>query len=243
MNDVQQLWVYLSASPLTHLTATLIAYQAAEALAKRCHSHPLVNPVLIAIVVLVAMLKLTGTSYQTYFAGAQFVHFLLGPATVALAIPLYHAYEHIKASALAILVALIAGSAFAALSAVAVGHWCGGSLVALMSMAPKSATTPIAMGVSETIGGSAALTAIFVILTGVFGAMMSTTVLNLVRVKDRRARGFATGLAAHGIGTAYKLRVHELTGAFAGLAMGLNGFATAVLVPLLIPALVHGLHW
>lgn len=243
MNDVRQLWIYLAASPLTHLTATLVAYLAAEALAKRCNNHPLVNPVLIAIAVLVAMLKLTGTSYRAYFEGAQFVHFLLGPATVALAIPLYHAYEHIRASALAIVVALVAGCAFAALSAVGVGHLFGASWVSLMSMAPKSATTPIAMGVSEAIGGAASLTAIFVIVTGVLGAMFSTWVLDLVQVTDKRARGFATGLAAHGVGTAYKLSINALSGAFAGLAMGLNGLATAVLVPFLVPALVHWLHW
>jgi predicted murein hydrolase (TIGR00659 family) len=236
MNDVHNLWVYLSASPLLHLTLTLIAYQFGEWLSRRTRRHPLCNPVLIAIVVLVAVLKLTDTDYKNYFSGAQFVHFLLGPATVALAIPLYHAYEHIRSSAAAIVVALVSGCLFAALSAIAVGYACGGSMVTLLSLAPKSATTPIAMGVADAIGGSASLTAILVILTGIFGAMLSTWVLDLARVKDNRARGFATGLAAHGIGTAYKLRVNQVAGAFAGLAMGLNGFATAALVPILV-------HW
>jgi predicted murein hydrolase (TIGR00659 family) len=238
MNGAQHLWVYLAASPLLHLTLTLLAYQAGVELSRRTNHHPLVNPILFAIVALVIVLKLTGTDYATYFSGAQFVHFLLGPATVALAVPLYLAYDHIRGSALAIAVAVIAGSLFAVVAAVAVGWAFGGSTTTLLSLAPKSVTTPIAMGVSAAIGGSASLTAIFVVLTGILGAMLSTWVLNVVRVKDVRARGLATGLAAHGMGTAYKLRINHLAGAFAGLAMGLNGLATAVLVPLL----AHWLH-
>ena len=234
MNEFQHLWAALASTPLLHLTLTLAAYQIGVTLSERAHHHPLVNPVLIAIIVLVVLLRTTGTDYATYFRGAQFVHFLLGPATVALAIPLYRAYDQIRQSVVAIAVAIVTGCVFAIVSVVGIGWLFGGSMGTLLSLAPKSATTPIAMGVSSLIGGNASLTAIFAILTGILGAVLSTWVLNLVRVKDARARGLATGLAAHGIGTAYKLRVNELTGAFAGLAMGLNGFATAMLMPLLM---------
>lgn len=236
MNELHHFWSTFPAAPLLYLTLTLIAYQAGVYLSKRSHYHPLVNPVLIAIVVVVVVLMTTGTDYKTYFSGAQLLHFLLGPATVALAIPLYRAYDHIRRSAAAIAVAIVSGCIFAIVSTVAIASMFGASRETLLSLAPKSATTPIAMGVSNLIGGDASLTAIFVILTGILGVMVSTWVLDLVRVKDARARGLAIGLVAHGIGTAHKLQVNELTGAFAGLAMGLNGLATAMLVPLLM-------HW
>lgn len=239
ITEAQHVWVFLAATPLAHLTLTLFAYMAAEKISEKTGRHPLANPVLIAIVLIVSVLLVSHTSYQTYFAGAQFVHFLLGPATVALAIPLYHAYDHIKSAVLSISISIVAGSAFAAISAVLIARLLGGNGMLLLSLAPKSATTPIAISISGSIGGSTSLTAIFVVLTGVLGAMFSTVVLNLVRVTDFRARGFATGLTAHGLGTAHKMRINKLSGAFAGLAMGLNALATAILVPVLIPYMVH----
>lgn len=239
VQQVQHVWVFLATTPLAHLTLTLFAYMAAEKISEKTGKHPLANPVLIAIILIVCILLISHTSYQTYFAGAQFVHFLLGPATVALAIPLYHAYDHIKSAVISITISLIAGSTFAAISAVLIAKLLGGNGMLLLSLAPKSATTPIAISISGSIGGSTSLTAIFVVVTGVLGAMFSTTILNLVKVTDFRARGFATGLTAHGLGTAHKMRVNKLTGAFAGLAMGLNALATAILVPVLIPYMVR----
>lgn len=235
ITEAQHAWVFLATSPLAHLTLTLFAYMAAEKFFEKTGRHPLANPVLIAIILIVSVLLLSHTNYQTYFAGAQFVHFLLGPATVALAIPLYHAYDHIRSAAVSIAISIVAGSVFAALSAVFIAKLLGGHGMLLLSLAPKSATTPIAISISGSIGGSASLTAIFVVLTGVLGAMFSTTILDLAQVTDFRARGFATGLTAHGLGTAHKMRINKLSGAFAGLAMGLNALATAIMVPILIP--------
>ena len=195
--------------------------------------HPALNPVLIAVAVIAVLLVVTDTGYQTYFDGAQFVHFLLGPATVALAVPLFENAKEVRKTALPILCALVAGAATAVASAVAVVTLLGGSDGAIASIAPKSVTTPIAMGISERIGGLPSLTAVLVIFTGIFGAIAVTPLLNLLRVTDWRARGFATGLAAHGIGTARAFQVNPVAGAFAGLAMGLNGLATAILAPLL----------
>lgn len=234
MNDLHHVWVYLSALPLLHLALTLIAYQVGYWIYLKTNYHPLCNPVLFAVIALVSILLITKTDYKTYFDGAQFVHFLLGPATVALAVPLYRAYHHIRSSAWAITITIIIGSLTAIVSAVGVGWVFGATPQTLLSLAPKSVTTPIAMGISEQIGGLPSLTAVFVILTGIIGAVLSTWVLNLVRVYDIRARGLATGLVAHGIGTAHKLRINEISGAFAGLAMGVNGLATAILIPLLI---------
>ena len=227
-------WVYLSASPLLGLTITLVAYQGAYWLYKRANFHPLLNPVAVALAVLVTLLKLTGTPYQTYFDGAQFVHFLLGPATVALAIPLYAQLDKLKAAWLPLAGALLVGSATAIASAVGVAWLLGADATTLVSIAPKSVTTPIAMGISEKLGGLPSLTAVLVVSTGILGAVMAKYVLDALRIRDHSVRGFAVGLAAHGIGTARAFQVSEEAGAFAGLAMGLNGLATSVLFPLLV---------
>lgn len=232
MRDLRDVWVYLSANPLLHLTLTLVAFQIGAFLYQRGKLNPLLNPVLISVVLLVAILTLTGTPYSSYFEGAQFVHFLLGPATVALAIPLYRQFDKVRRSALAILVSLLAGSATAAASAVAIGWLLGASKDALIAMAPKSVTAPVAMGITEQLGGLPSLTAVLVIITGITGAMLGPKVLNLLGIKDWSARGLAIGTASHGIGTARAMQVNETAGAFSGLAMGLNALATALLLPL-----------
>ena len=232
--EFTDIWVYLRTGPLLWLTVTLAAYVAAQWLYERAGLNPLLNPVAIAVVLLVALLTATGTPYQTYFEGAQFVHFLLGPATIALAVPLYSHFGTVRAVLLPMLVALVAGAFTAVVTAVGVAVLLGASFETLASLAPKSVTTPIAMGISERIGGLPSLTAVLVILTGILGAMLATPLLNALGIRDWRARGFAAGVAAHGIGTARAFHVSELAGTFAGVAMGLNGLVTALLVPLLI---------
>ncbi len=230
----REIWVYLAASPLLHLTMTLAAYLAGDYLFRKSGQKAILNPVLIAIVILVSILLITGTSYETYFEGAQFVHFLLGPATVALAVPLFRQFARVRHSGLAIFVALLAGSTTAIVSAVLITSLLGAPQNVVASIAPKSATTPIAMGISEQIGGLPSLTAVLVILTGILGSMLGTGLLNRMGVRDVSAQGFALGLASHGIGTARSLQVSEVAGAFSALAMGLNGLATSLLVPLLM---------
>lgn len=239
--QLDQIWVYLATTPLLGLTLTLLAYQGAAWINQRCHGHPLANPVLIAVAALVALLWLTGTPYQTYFDGAQFVHFLLGPATVALAIPLYAQFDKLKRMAGPLLVALLAGSLTAAFSAVLIGQLLGASAATLYSLAPKSVTTPIAMGIAERLGGLPSLTAVLVILTGILGAVGAQGLFARLRCDDPAVRGFALGIASHGIGTARGFQLGEQTGAFAALAMGLNGLLTAVLLPLLMPPLMQWL--
>lgn len=233
MDSFQDTWVYLSASPLFHLTLTLLAFQAASWLFEKGGRNPLLNPVLGAVVIVVAVLMLTGTKYGTYFEGAQFVHFLLGPATVSLAVPLYRQLDRVRQSALAIVVSLVTGSVTAILTAVAVAWVLGGSEQTLASLAPKSVTAPVAMAIAEELGGLPSLTAVLVIVTGIFGAMFGPVILNLIGVRDWSARGLAIGTASHGIGTARALQVNETAGAFAGLAMGLNALATALMLPII----------
>ena len=231
---ITQTWVYLSATPLFWLTMTLVAYQMAHWIYRRCGAHPIANPVLIAVILLLALLTLTGTPYDTYFSGAQFVHFLLGPATVALAIPLYGQFQRLVGLAGPLLIALVGGSLTAMLSAVFVGNLLGGSLPTLLSLAPKSVTTPIAMGIAERIGGHPSLAAVMVIATGILGAITVQTLFRWLKIKDDAVGGFALGVAAHGIGTARAFQVSETMGAFAALGMGLNGLLTAISLPSLM---------
>jgi len=238
---VGEIWVYLAASPLLGLTLTLLAYQGAVLISKRCGGHPLANPVLLAVACLVLLLWATGTPYRAYFDGAQFVHFLLGPATVALAIPLYAQLGRLKRMAGPLLVSLAAGSITSAVAAIVVGNLLGASSTTLFSLAPKSVTTPIAMGIAEKIGGLPSLTAVLVILTGILGAVGAHAVHAMLGIRDHAIRGFTLGIASHGIGTARAFQISEEMGAFAALAMGLNGLLSALLLPWLIPPLVRWL--
>jgi len=234
MTPIETLWVYLSTQPLLWLTATLAAYVAADRLSRASGRHPAANPVLIAVVLLTIVLAATRTPYAAYFEGAQFVHFLLGPATVALAAPLHENWALVKRSLIPILGALVAGSVTAVLSAVGVGVLFGMPTEVLASLAPKSVTAAIAMGVSREIGGEPSLTATLVIATGIIGAIMVTPLMNALGLTDYRARGFAAGVASHGIGTARAFQVDPVAGAFAGIALGLNGLLTALIVPPLV---------
>jgi predicted murein hydrolase (TIGR00659 family) len=240
-SDLYGIWVYLAETPLFGLTLTLASYIAGSWLHRRSGSRAVLNPVLLAVVITSVVLAVTGTDYRTYFEGAQFVHFLLGPATVALAVPLHRQLPQIRRLALPLLAAVGVGSITAIATAIAIPAALGAADQTVVSLAPKSATAPVAMGVSEQLGGAPSLTAVFTILTGITGAVCGGAVLDLVRVRDRRARGLAIGVVAHGIGTARKMQVHPTSGAFAGLGMALNAVTTALLVPalfVLVPALV-----
>lgn len=227
------LWAYLQTTPLLGLACTLVAWQAAVAIARRLGDPPLANPVLLAIVMLAVLLVATGTPYAAYFQGAQYVHFLLGPATVALAVPMHANLRQIRRTARALVPAILAGSVTACVSAMLVARALGGSRVIVLSLAPKSVTTPIAMGVAQEIGGQPSLAAVFVLITGVAGVVLMGPVMRLARVRDWRAYGLGAGTAAHGIATARVLLLNETAGAFGGLAIGLNGILTALMVPLL----------
>jgi len=232
-----QIWVFLAQSPLLWLTITVLVYLGALALYRRSGLNPLVNPVLVSVAAIVTVLLLTRTPYPQYFEGAKFVHFLIGPATVALAIPLYNQLARLKRMAWPVGVALLSGCVTAIVSAVGIGWLLDASPETLRSLAPKSSTMPIAMGVAERIGGLPSLAAVAVAVTGISGAIMARSLFNLLKIQDPAVRGFAVGVASHAIGTARALQVHEQAGAFSALAMALNGIATALLVPLLLALL------
>ena len=234
MDDrVASLWVYLSASPLLHLTLTVCLFVFARIIYRHSGRHSWMNPVLLTVLALVLILLLTDTPYDVYFEGAKFVHFMLGPATVALAIPLYRQWSSLKRHPLALTVSLLTGSLTAVASAILIAKLGGVSDQTLISIAPKSVTTPVAMGISETLGGLPSLTAVVVILTGILGASMGPWLLETLKVTNPMAKGLAMGTASHGIGTGRAIFMGDVAAAFAGLAMGLNGLATTILLPVL----------
>jgi len=238
MTDVANLWSYLATTPLIWLTTTILAYLLADGLARRLGHPPWANPVLMSVLVIAPVLWLTRTEYTTYFEGAQFIHFLLGPATVALALPLWDNRDTIRTSVAPIVLALLVGSIVASGSAILLARAFGLPLEVLLSLAPKSTTAPVALGISEAVGGLPALTAVLVILTGIIGAVTVTPLMNLLGITDWRARGFAVGVAAHGIGTARAFQVNPVAGAYAGIAMALNALLTSLIVPFLVRWLI-----
>ena len=225
---------WAAASPLIWIAATLLAYGMACQLYARSGCHPLAHPVAISVAILMALLILTGTPYSSYFDSAQLIHFLLGPATVALAIPLYQQIRHIKDNWFALTMAATLGSAASVATGMGVAWMLGASHATIFSMAAKSVTMPIAMGITEKIGGLPSLTSAFVMLTGILGATVAPGILHRMRISDESTCGFALGVAAHGIGAARAFQISQRMGAFAALAMGLSGILTALILPFVL---------
>ena len=228
-----QVWVYLQAEPLFWLTLTIGAYLLADRLYRASGLFPLLNPVAVSIVLVSICLIIFGVEYERYFDGAKFIHFLLGPATVALAIPIYLNWNTVMRARNAIIVSVLLGSLFAIGITYAMAVLLHLDLVTTKSLLPRNVTAPIAMGISEIIGGVPSLTAIITIVTGITGAALGTFVLDLFRIRNMAARGFAFGLASHGIGTARAMAKDKEAGVFAAVAMGLSGIVTAAMIPLM----------
>jgi putative effector of murein hydrolase len=233
VTDFVQLWVYLSSTPLFGLTATLVTYVVAQAFYDRTGRAPWANPVLWSVVCIGGVLLATGTAYPTYFAGAQFVHVLLGPAVVALGWPLWVRRREVRRRGFALTLAAALGGAAAAASAVGLAWLFDLPADVLRSLAPKSVTAPVAMGVAERLGGVPALAAVFAVVTGMVGALSAKVLFGLLRIDSWAVRGFALGTASHGIGAARALQVHPDAGAYAGIALGLQVLLTSALMPLM----------
>lgn len=238
-----ELWVYLSATPLFGLTATLAVYVLAHAAYTHVQQAPWANPVLWTVVVLASSLLLSGVPYPTYFAGAQFIHFLLGPAVVALAWPLWQRRAELRQRWGRLLLAAMMGGFAASGSALLLAWAWGLPLEVMLSLVPKSVTAPVAMGIAEKIGGIPALAAVFAVITGLVGALAGKYLFDALRVAVTQdgwaARGFALGTAAHGIGAARALQVNANAGAYAALALGLQVVLASLLMPFLVPLLIR----
>lgn len=231
---LQAITLFLQTSPLSGLALTLFAYYIAMRLYQRSNHNPLVNPVIISVLIIITTLLISGVSYHEYFAGGKLIHFLLGPATVALAVPLYLQLHRIKKLFLPIVITLLCSVIIGSTSAIFIADWLGASLATQISIAPKSVTTPVAMGISENIGGIVSLTAGLAATTGVVGAIFGTKVFSLLGITDDSVKGIAMGLTSHGIGTARAFQVSNTMGAFSGLAMAITSFTTAFMLPWLL---------
>ncbi|WP_328527611.1 LrgB family protein [Nocardioides sp. NBC_00368] len=218
-------------SAILWLFVTVAAYELGRWLRKRTRS-PLAQPVAVAIVIVGTLLTVSGTSYGDYADATTLISFLLGPATVALAIPLYHQVSRLKGMVMPVLVALSAGAVVSIVSGILLVRWLGGSDVLERTMAPKAVTTPVAIELADRLGGYPELSAAFAIVIGIIAAMVAPRVLTLLRIRDPRARGVAVGAVSHGIGTARMLEESQVEGAFSGLAMGLTAVVTCLMVPL-----------
>ncbi|VXC86084.1 LrgB family protein [Burkholderia sp. 8Y] len=238
-NHLPLVWAYLGRTPLLWLTATVVVYVAAQCVYERFGKRPLANPVLLSVVTVILLLSVTHTEYRAYMQGAQYIHFLLGPAIVALAVPLNRQLPKLRLMLLPLTGGLIVGGLSTIATTVLLARVWGASAQTVASIAPRSATAGIAIRISEKIGGIPSLTAVLVVMTGITGAIIAVPILRLLRVKRPEFVGLAMGLAGHGIATARALQISEEAGAFAGLGMCLNGVLTASFVPLLYPMLAH----
>ena len=229
---IHEIWVSLSGSPLLALMLTLGAYHAGVSAYERAGRHPAANPVLIAVTLIALAILAIDMPYAKYFEGAQFVHFLLGTATVALAVPIYNGLAALRGRVLPLFLALFAGGAVSIAAAVGVATLLGADPAITGALWAKSVTAPIAMGVAERIDVSPTLTAVFAVTTGILGAMLARFVLDAVGCRAWWQRGFALGIASHGIGTSRAFSVSEEAGTYSSLAMGLHGIVGAVAIPL-----------
>jgi len=231
---IHEIWVYLSGSPLLALFLTLAAYQFGLWAYARSGRHPMANPILIAVSTIAAVITAIDMPYAKYFEGAQFVHFLIGTATVALAVPIVQGLDALRGRLFPLLAALLAGGTASIVSAAGLAKLLGADAAIVGGFYAKSVTAPIAMGIAERIHVSPTLTAVFAVTTGILGAMLARFVLDAVGSRAWWQRGFAIGVAAHGIGTSRAFSVSPEAGTYASLAMGLHGILGAVLIPLVL---------
>jgi predicted murein hydrolase (TIGR00659 family) len=220
--------------PLLALALTVSVFTAASWINQRLRGHPLVNPVLLSVCVVMVFLSATDIPYESYFEGAQFIHFLLGPATVALAVPMFRHFDKLRAAALPILVGIVSGSLAGLVLVAALGRLLAADPSLVASLATKSVTAPVAMAIADDTGAIPSLAAIIAVLAGMTGAAFGPALLNWLGITEPMARGLAMGTASHGQGTARILQESEEAGAVSAIAMGLTALIMAGVMPLLV---------
>lgn len=222
------------AHPLFPFALTLGAYAAGTWLHRRAGQSPFFHPLILAVAIVIVVLKAIGMPYAVYFEGTRFLHWMLGPAIVALAIPLYGELTQLKARWRSTLAALLVGSVVATGSAVLVAWFMGASNELLLALSTKSVTTALATVLAHEIGSNPAIAATIVLVTGLLGAVVGPWLFARLRPGDDAALGTALGTCAHAIGTSRAIQISETCGAFAALSMGLNGLLTALVLPVLV---------
>ena len=202
----------------------------------------ILNPLLISIGIIIPVLLITQTSYEHYFSGSRILNDLLQPAVVALALPLYEQLQQIRTQWKSIISVCFIASLVAMVTGTAIALWTGATVEMAASILPKSVTTPIAMAVSEAIGGVPAISAACVILVGIFGAMFGQLLFNFLQIKNPIARGLAMGAASHAVGTARSAEIDYIEGAYSSLALMTCGIITSLIAPFIFPLLIELLH-
>ncbi|MCR1810609.1 LrgB family protein [Sulfurospirillum sp. hDNRA2] len=230
--NVDALMAYITSTPLTWIIITMSAYKAGILIYEKTGKHALLQPIVIAYVIMLPILIIAHIPYKQYFESVSILHFFLGPATVALALPLYKNLKLIRAYLLPIFITLFAGGIFTILSAVGILWLLGASKITMLSMTTKSVTAPITLITAQDIGANASLAIGFVVITGLLGALFGTFVFKLLKIKHDAAKGFALGLISHAVGTARAFEISENAAAFSALAMGLIGVLIAVFLPI-----------
>jgi predicted murein hydrolase (TIGR00659 family) len=213
---------------------TMLAYTLSRKAASK-YPSPLTSPVFLSTVIVVSVLLILNIPYKEYEAASEIITYFLGPATVALAVPLYKQRKIIASNLLPALAGLIAGTVSTILSAVMIGYLLNLTNIILVSLTIKSITIPVASEVARIIDADPILVAAFVMITGMTGAMLGPWLMNVMKIHDPFSRGLAIGTIAHGIGTAEAAREGELQGAVSGAAMGLAAILTSLLLPAIIP--------
>ncbi len=215
------------------LLLTFLVYFAAQILQKKTKLM-LLNPILISIIIIICFLTVFNIDYSTYKSGSRIIEFFLKPAVVALGVPLYRQLENIKKQAIPVMLSQLAGCIAGIVSVVLLAKILGASKEVILSLAPKSVTSPIAIEISKIIGGIPALTASVTIVVGVFGAVFGYKILQLLKIDSAFAQGISMGTAAHGIGTSKSMEISSRYGAMSGLGLILNGIFTALLTPYIL---------
>lgn len=229
------MWTHFQTFPVLWLVVTLMVFLLASWVNTKAGKTPFLHPVLVSLSFIIVVLKATETDYVTYMEGGKYIHLLLGPAVVALAVPLYDNLATVKKLLLPLLVGCVSGAVIASASAIAIGAWFGLSDEVLLTLAPKSVTSPIAIAIAEKVGGYPSLAAGLVLITGAMGCLIAPFVYKVLNIKDESVKGFVLGVGAHAMGTAYAFEYGMVAGAFGGLAMAMTGAFTAFMLPLLIP--------
>ncbi len=212
---------------------TFATFEIGKMLNKKLKS-PIANPLLISIALCILFLKVTGISYESYKQGGDFIMFFIAPATVAMVVDLYENLDELKKNLFPILIGTLLGSILAMLFIAIFYKLAGFEKSIIISSAPQSITTAIALALSEEYGGNPAITAVLVVLRGVTGAVIAPIIIKAFRIKNPTAQGVAIGTSSHAVGTSEARKIGEIQGAMSGLSIAVTGLVTVILMPFIM---------
>lgn len=235
--DFDALYAYVRSTPLIWIILTLGAYKVGVFLYEKSGKHPLLQPIIIAYFLMLPILIYSDVPYEKYFKSVEILHLFLGPATVALALPLYKNLHYVKMYFFPMLITLFVGGTVTILISLGIFWLLDGSTSTMLAISTKSVTAPITIITSQEIGANPALAVTFVVITGLTGALFSNYIIRFLKVKNDVTIGFVLGLVTHAIGVMISAERNEKTVAFAVLAMGLCGVLTALILPIVVTLL------